>query len=402
MDLFPTTRMKKCFPKRCCVSGCKTKVYDENKVNKLLFRFVQWPKSRMTESRKDLVKKRFWLWINVLGQNPRRAESLWVCHVHFVTGRPAAPSHHWEIDWVPNQNLHSKTRINDVLNDSFNRTLELTLNDVPTENTFTPEVEPPESEACHPSLDPDLEGPFCRFCFRKNVNMRPLFPLPGFDENHLIRVVEEVTCIRLEFAADYNSFICHDCQQRMEEFFGYRKMWQANDLLLRAFREKHSFVEPTPIVVIPIERLMEDPSEETNPLEALPCSKENCELAEQKPDTHEQQNYLEDEQPEQNVPIDLEDTKQPFEEISIMETTLVSDSSFTAPSVKKESQEGPGVNCTELKEKDRLIKKLMRKVRRETLSPKKRKSKDNSRRSKKHTSKQSFRAPNDHQDLDKG
>lgn len=87
MNLLPTTRKKKCFPKRCCVLGCKTKAHNKNEIKKLMFRFVQKPKSRMTESRKDLVKKRFWLWIRVLGQNPRRAESSWICHEHFVTGK---------------------------------------------------------------------------------------------------------------------------------------------------------------------------------------------------------------------------------------------------------------------------------------------------------------------------
>lgn len=311
-------------------------------------------------------------------------------------GRPAAPSQHWEADWVPNQNLGSRTRIYDT-------THELTLNEdektyLPTESSFTAEAEPPADEACHRSQDPELEGPFCRFCFRKNVNMRPLFPSPRIDENHLIRVVEEVACIRLEFAADYNSFVCNECQLRMEEFFGYQKMWQANDILLRALRENDSFVEPAPIVAIPIERLMEDPSEETGPLEDLPCH----ELAEQKPDTHEQQYYQEDEHPEQNVPIDLEDTKPPVEEISSLEPTHASDPSFIAPNIKKEPLEVPEIDSTELMEKDRLIKKLMRKVRRETLSPKKRKSNDNSRNSKKHKSKQSFRASKDYADIDKG
>lgn len=426
------TRPNDDFPRRCCVLGCPTVVYNPHDADRKLFRFARRAKTHSVNSDfNELIERRFWKWINVLGQNPRKAQSLWICSEHFVSGRPAAAACHWDVDWIPNQNLKSRKkqaakRLRSKSQTKCNR----------NKNESVLGIEQTHEETSYSSEG----GPFCRLCLRKHVNLRPVFPSPRVDDNDVVRVVEQVANIRLEFEADYNSFVCCDCLKKLEDFYRCREVWQSNDALIKAFRTKESSINPAPIEHLSEESVQEIDDTDTFypapiPIVAIPIEHlihgteaVNAIAWHRTSDASEYENHDEMQQgadvfsdvhdTKYSIDSDTEstfhsnlkssvkegavnDSKQPVELVSNRESTLNQCSNATL-SVKEEPQDERDSDVSETAQKEKMIKQLMKKIRRETLSPKKKKSKKCSKRRKRQASERTYFDIVGPIDIDKG
>ncbi|XP_062536172.1 uncharacterized protein LOC134205179 [Armigeres subalbatus] len=374
--------------RRCCVSGCLTEAHNPRDTNTRLFRFVKRANARSTNSEfKELTERRFWTWISVLEQDPWKSKSLWVCSRHFKTGRPSATSRYWETDWIPNQKLRKKKP------SVYDRSIRMSNGNEHeySDNESGPFIRIFQGEVSFSNQ----EGPLCRLCLRKNANLRPVYPSPRVDENQMVKVIELITNICLNFEDDYNSFVCCDCLNKLDEFCRYREIWQSNDALLRAFRNKENHItpvpseqltemhelngedhetcyaeergfalEPIPIVSIPIEHLLEGT--------AAGCAED---------DNLEPLSFKFEDQQNTTAFDESLDTKDYIESLSVVQYAAEENCTIST-NVKQEAPLEIDSDTVEEEQKDRLIRKLMKQIRRETLSPKR--SRKSGKRHKKH------------------
>ncbi|XP_058813506.1 uncharacterized protein LOC131677625 [Topomyia yanbarensis] len=314
------------FPISCCVSGCKTKINERSDLRNRMFPFIR-------KNGNALLRQRFQLWLKVLNckiYSTSDTRSLWICRKHFVKGRPASPYDFADIDWVPSLCLD---------------TIESSL------NLLEPKVELVDSS----NLLLDMEKPFCRLCLKNNAPMKALYSLPSPSSNRLKWLIKEIAGIQLPFKTEYNSFACERCLTKLEEFLTWRERWQINDSLIKTFRENGKDYQSTPaipIVSIPIERLMEDYMEEVLPLN---LTNGECEMK------------IKHETIETIVERDEQYDQLKNETFSMMEPAGA-ESVGTDTDVEVVSPtEIPTVDITENEKKNRLIRKVLKKIRREML-----------------------------------
>ncbi|XP_055627671.1 uncharacterized protein LOC129769419 [Toxorhynchites rutilus septentrionalis] len=227
-------------PVSCCVSGCKTTVKCVKNIKSLVFPFVSEKPLRNRLKDECLYRKRYQLWLETLQLQPEYASSSWICHKHFVRGRPALTRQHEDIDWVPT--LELSTDPVPPPSPAY-KNMSAMLEDIgpQLDTTIEPKIERRLSidEQTSRNEGRDLVNPFCRLCLGRAAELRPLFSRQNAD-NRLLELIDELVCIYIDHETDYNCFICDDCEKKLEEFQSIKLRWKANDFDLKSYRQNLS------------------------------------------------------------------------------------------------------------------------------------------------------------------
>lgn len=184
---------------KCCVPGCPTSGSTTSEISNRLFPFSPTGDD-------PLSRKRYELWVQILQTAPCRTRPVvWICHRHFLKGRPSELADSEDVDWIPRLGLKSIPK---------NPCREFA---VVVQNAYD----------CALNLD----APFCRLCLEQNVPFMFVWPSSG-DGIILARIIEQFAGIKISSERASDRVICNECLNKLRQIVDIKESWKANNAQL--------------------------------------------------------------------------------------------------------------------------------------------------------------------------
>lgn len=184
---------------KCCVPGCPTSGSTASEISNRLFLFSPTGDD-------PLSRKRYELWVQILQTAPCRTRPVvWICHRHFLKGRPSELADSEDVDWIPRLGLKSIPQ---------NPCRELA---VMVQNAYDCVL--------------NLAAPFCRLCLEQNVSFKFVWPSNG-DGIILARIIEQFAGIKISPEKASDRVICNECLNQLSQIIDIKECWNANNALL--------------------------------------------------------------------------------------------------------------------------------------------------------------------------